>query len=54
MAQDAMKQALINGAIQEAYKNYPNTMQINIKKAIASIEHTFLLQCVAKLNFHHG
>jgi len=49
--QGAKEQALLNIAINKEYGNKLKVTWIDVKKAFDSVEHTYLLKCIKKLNF---
>ena len=51
MVQGAKEQAMINIAINKAYDNKLKTTWIDVKKAFDSIDHSYLIECIEKLNF---
>jgi hypothetical protein len=51
--QGAKEQAMINIAINSATGNKAKSAWIDVKKAFDSVEHTYLIECLEKLNLPH-
>ena len=51
MVQGAKEQAMINIAINKALGNNLKTTWIDVKKAFDSVDHSYLIECIEKLNF---
>ena len=51
MVQGAKEQSMINIAINKAAGNKLKTAWIDVKKAFDSVQHSYLLECIEKLNF---
>lgn len=49
--QGAKEQALLNIAINREHGNRLKASWIDVKKAFDSVEHTYFLKCIEKLNF---
>ena len=51
MVQGAKEQAMINIAINKSVGNNLKTTWIDVKKAFDSVDHSYLIECIEKLNF---
>ena len=51
MVQGAKEQAMLNTALNKAAGNDLKTSWIDVKKAFDSVEHTYLIECIERLNF---
>lgn len=51
MVQGAKEQALLNLAVNKEYGNELKTAWIDVKKAFDSVDHTYLIKCLERINF---